>query len=352
MKDEAPRIFRSLEKKADRDGFDTIVHAAVVSYGSLRSPTAIQARDLAKLVLPLWDRISAETKRSLSASLSHCALVPRELVEKLIAAPVEISAPFLLSSPVLSEEDLETLAAADDPRVARLLAGRRLGESTSDQDRSPQVRSGAGKSRPEAAGATTSAHARPRRTVESPPLSPDLLSPAPRPAEPRRGLDQAHVLQALRRLAGTQGGRKEAVPQSRIRDLVALAMKKDDKAFFHELQRALELPRPRLDRLVADRDGEALAVALKALDASQADAMSILMMMTELGTDTRRFDRVSRFYRLLDAAECREMLSGDEPKIRHVPQYSEAPGVRGAAERPRFGRRKTLPFSASKSGSE
>ena len=364
MTDAAPRLFRSLETAAGRDGFDTVVLAAAAAYASLRSPSDRQARDLGRLVAPVWPKITPDTQRSLSAMLSRAPRVPRVLLDLLIGAPVEISAPFLLSSPALSPADLSRLALIRDARLDRVLAGRAArtehgsveaptGEAPAS---APEERETRPARHPEPApdpakGESTPSPIRPeleapRFVALAPPLSPERLPPLT-PDDPEAAPSKAEsVRQALRRLVG--GGRRARPLSDEVpsRDaLLRAALNRDEEGFYGALSRLFDLQNERLRPIIADETGERLAVALKAARFGAADALSILMMLKpRIGLDVAAFERMSGFYRALGTEDCRALVMAG-PASKHRPVAVDAPGPREGSEphRPQFGRRKIRP---------
>lgn len=337
MKDAAPRIFRSLERHQAQQQFDTVVTAAITAYGALRRPTQRQADDMARLVVPLWSKIGADTRRNAAAALSHSARVPRSLVDLLLAEPIEISAPFLISSPALEDRDITRLRSTGDERVARLLDNR----TRRNEGPAPQLE----EIEPEVAKAAETRPASADPLPDSPSLSPDFLSETPlleTGATTRRsGPSVDGVREALRRLALT--GR--TAPSTRPVDMEALmllAMERQEAAFYDMLAQALPIDGRTILEIAADPTGERLAVALKALKVPSADAMSILMMLKPaVGLDVLAFDRLALFYRTLRAEDCRSMVNA----ARLQPaERSTGEGIRSfEPARREFGRRTERP---------
>jgi hypothetical protein len=377
MKDDSPRLFRALEKTAGRDGFDTIVSAAVASYGSLRSPGDNQARDFGRLVVPLWDKIQPETRRALAAALSHSPRVPRPIVELLIAEPLEISAPFLMSSPALGATDLLALRTSRDRRLRKIIAGRAASGATASADApapdapSPQAPSAtaepvaaapaaAAPPAPAAAAPATPAvpagrvapeqpvAARPSETSPASVSPPEDDVPAPLPA-PTGAADL--IRETLRRLA-LPGGRDRVAPT--LHELVALAVQQDGARFYEGLRQALDLADEVLQKIADDESGERLAVAIKALGATPADALTILMMLKpDIGLDVTKFSLMTRFYRALKAEDCAALARG--PRARRTvaaprlePQYEDLQPLPRTAPPADFGRRVQRPFGEQK----
>ncbi|WP_185983138.1 hypothetical protein [Aureimonas mangrovi] len=320
MKEAAPRIFRSLETPQGQAGFDTIVAAAVSAYGSLRSPTESQARDFGRLVAPLWPRISPAAQRSLCASLSHSPHVPRDLLDQIVEAAVEVTAPFLVSSPALAAHDVARLAARKDERIERILARRRERADPSDADWASSL-----------------------PFVDAPPLAPDLSSPEP--TSPAVEGEAAELVRAtLRRLArvGTPVPRQSA-PRDPA-DLVRVAREGNLAAFYDALGACLGLLPERIAPIEVEDDGRALARALKALRLPTSDALAILMLVKpSVGLDVPAFEAMTVYYRSLDAQRALTEIahSGPGPAPVAYPRRSpEAPADQSdGASRETFGRR-------------
>ncbi|MFD2237030.1 hypothetical protein [Aureimonas populi] len=332
MKEAAPRIFRSLEQTNGAPGFDAIVRAAVAAYGSLRTPTEAQARDLARLVAPLWQKVSPETQRSVSASLSHAPRMPRALVQLLLDAPVEIAAPFLVSSPSLTEADLSALAARGDERLKRIAESRRR---HADAIAPPQAARPAPRSEPS-----------PLPEIAAPPLEahtleePERPAPAPAPQEPFA--TAAFVRSALRRLAKASRTPAPEGPQAAA-TLLLRARSRDAARFYATLQELLGLSLDQCARIEADAQGRELAVALRALDIGAADALGILMMMKPgIGLDVGAFERMRQAYAGLGLSESRSRLDAVKRLARKAGS-TRATATRSEAQPPQFGRRKTRP---------
>ncbi|MCQ8781067.1 hypothetical protein [Mangrovibrevibacter kandeliae] len=358
----APRLFRSLEKR-HLDGFDAIVDAAAANYGSLRYPSFRQAAQFGELVAPVWDSLSAATRRNVAESLAAMRVVPRSVTEKLLASSAEIAGPFLCASPLLTEEDVEILSLSPDPELRRIADLRRpdfLLHPEPEQPAKPgdgapaavaPVGAALGPSDTAAMDLDVAGGelAERLREIEPPPLAPELVdpaadAPAPTPAKP----SAAGVREALRRLA--QPGGRQAVLDERaadIRQLRQLAADGNTERFYRRLADLFSLSDERLAKLVADPAGEDLAVAMKALNFGATDALTIMMMVKpQIGLDIAQFDRTKRLYRALRCEECRELLREAAEPARRVKRHQpQALGL----DRPQaasFGRRATRPSTS------
>lgn len=97
----------------------------MAAFCSLTRPTRREIIQLDQLAHPLFDKVSAETRRYVAAALSDSQHAPRELARRLAAQPVDISAPLLMRSPVLTDVDLVGLIARHGLSHARVIARRR-----------------------------------------------------------------------------------------------------------------------------------------------------------------------------------------------------------------------------------
>lgn len=337
MKEANPRIFRSLEKAGGMAEFDTIVAAAVASYGAIRHPSEARARDFAHLVLPLWDRLKPESRRALGAALCHSANVPRGIVEKLLAEPIEIAAPFLLSSPVLTEADRRHLSESRDSRLRRIARGNGTARTLDDEPLLAET---------ERADVT-----RPTLAADAPEPKPAEtdVSPSPeageRPAY-RPGMAAEAVREALRRMV--QPGRAQAPRVLKPADVVEAAVEGDTAATLAALASIARLDEATLALVAEDESGERLAVALKAIGMGDADAMTVMMMLKpKVGLDVAIFDLMARYYRCLKREDCAALLGMrrqvEAPKLE--PIFDDIERLDRPAPRAAFGRRTQRPES-------
>ncbi|KQT55259.1 MULTISPECIES: DUF2336 domain-containing protein [unclassified Aureimonas] len=336
MKEANPRIFRSLEKAGGLAEFDTIVAAAVASYGAVRHPSEAKAREFADLVLPVWDRLKPETRRALGASLCHSANVPRGIVEKLLAEPIEIAAPFLLSSPVLTETDRRHLSESRDSRLRRLARGNDAA-APADVEAPPAEPARAETSEP--VPSPTPAPRVPTAEVEAPIQPKAEEKPAYRP-----GMAAEAVREALRRMV--QPGRAPVARALRPADLVEAAVEGDTAATLAALASIAHLDEATLALVADDESGERLAVALKAIGMRDADAMTVMMMLKpKIGLDVPAFDVMTRYYRCLKRDDCAALLGlrrqVEAPKLE--PIFDDIERLNRPAPRAAFGRRTERP---------
>ncbi|HEY9055897.1 MAG TPA: hypothetical protein VIN77_01985 [Aurantimonas sp.] len=343
MKDVVPSIFRSLEKEAGQGGFDTIVTAAVASFAARRNPSERQAHEFGRLVAPAWDKIDTRTKRALAAALSQSPRVPRTIVEQLLAAPVDVAAPFLVASPCLTADDIAVLAGKSSAKLQRILDRRReSGETTGRHSADAAAPTANPAPMMPPSDGTKEAPAKALGTIESD-------TPRPNTAEPAN-VSEARA--ALLRLA--EPGKHLAEPvagaPATIGGIVEMARIGCQHLAYDGLATMLKVPDSRMREIIDDPTGEILAAALKAIGVGPADALTIIMLLKpRVGLDIAAFTAMKSAYRDLDVDACRGRfgLSSAPPartRAAHQRQYADIePRIEALAPRPAFGRRRALP---------
>ncbi|KAB0679963.1 hypothetical protein [Aureimonas leprariae] len=361
MTDASPRIFRNLEKSGGRDSFDDIVLAAVADYAALERPSAAQSRDFGRLVAPLYDRTAAETRRRLAAALSPSPALPRVLVEKLLAEPAAVAAPFLLASPLLTPEDLAALAVRRDPGLKKILKARNAPPKSEKPATSRRRKTVSPATAPDAAAPVaprrlSSARQTALLSAGTPEPAPSLANLAPAVAaslptvpEPQSAEEALALLRKLvlsgRPRAAARVPAPAPSPAART-DLMGFALARDAEGFHSLLANKLLLGPEALATIRADRSGRELAAALKATGAERADALTMLMMLNEeLGSDVAAFETMGAFYGSLDASECAARFDVGRMPVTPAlqPTHVETEAPHRAEPRRVFGRRISLP---------
>lgn len=116
--------FRQIALRGEEGRAERLFRASVSAYCALTRPTRRNASQLDDLTLPLYEQVSVEARRYVAAALSECRRAPVLLVRRLANEPIEISAPVLMRSPVLTDFDLVSLIAHHGIAHARAIAGR------------------------------------------------------------------------------------------------------------------------------------------------------------------------------------------------------------------------------------
>ncbi|MBP0617911.1 hypothetical protein [Jiella mangrovi] len=336
MVDKMPRLFRSLETRQGRSAFDTIATAAVAGFLDMRRPGPAHAADFARLIASTWPKLSTETKRQIAISLAKSPDVPRPVVELFLNEPAEIAAPFLFSSPCLTETDVLSLQAAEEAVPPAEAARVHLPRQSVEPN--VQRSDGAGK---ETAPPPLKNAAAARDALRA------LVRAKPRPAQPGAQTSETAVFRlepgtppfpALLHEArnGNPGGAARAIAST------------------------LKLPAQTAVTLVEGEDGTFLAAALKLLDLTTADAMTLVLMVHRTaGHDATAFAALRRVYDGLTKPAARELLGLEaatpidvpvkRDKGQHQPLHVEGAGLRKgtATRKTTFGRRRQLPSAVA-----
>ena len=117
--------FRQIADRTSKARPDRLLRAAVSSYCALPRPAKRETVQLEDLALPLLEIASIETRRFVAAVLSESDHPPAALVRRLCDEPVEIAAPLLVRSPVLSDIDLIALIGRHGLAHARAIGRRK-----------------------------------------------------------------------------------------------------------------------------------------------------------------------------------------------------------------------------------
>lgn len=116
--------FRQIAIKGEARKAERLFRAAVSAFCSLTRPSRREIAQLDDLALPLFDMVSVESRRYVAAALSECESVPKALINRLCAEPVDIAAPLLVRSKALSDIDLIALIGRHGLPHARAIARR------------------------------------------------------------------------------------------------------------------------------------------------------------------------------------------------------------------------------------
>ena len=103
---------------------ERLLRAAVTAFCSTPRPTRREMAQLDDLALPLLSSVSEDTLRFCAAALSDSEYAPPSLVRRLCAMSVDICAPLLMRSPVLTNIDLIALIGRHGAGHARAIAAR------------------------------------------------------------------------------------------------------------------------------------------------------------------------------------------------------------------------------------
>lgn len=288
-----PRLYRSLEKSGAKSGFDAIAMAAALSFATVANPRSKQTETLQKLIEPLWDRLTDETRSEIAHLLqSHKASLPAALANE-------------------------------------------IGE--------------AAKRNPKPVGGLP-------RSASSSPVKRDETTAQTRPPRHAASSEEArNTLRQL--AGNPQAGERQTTPMGAADDgskgpkrlgdrLVAFARTGDRAGLRAGLSRELALAPAAIDRLFEGPAMARLAPALKALGLSTPDALTILMFLDRsIAANVTTFAQAKADYEALSSEASkatyapRERMKVDAPALQPLSADLLTP-LRGVpSRRSAFGRR-------------
>lgn len=103
---------------------ERLLRSSITAFCATPRPTKREIAQLDDLAVPLLECVSDECLRFAAAALSDLPHAPALLVRRLADMPVEISAPMLMRSPVLTNIDLVALIGRHGLPHARVIATR------------------------------------------------------------------------------------------------------------------------------------------------------------------------------------------------------------------------------------
>lgn len=119
-----PTHFRALEQPGHANRKDEILRASISAFVALSKPNKRDCNQIEDLALPILQYATDQTKRFVCAALAESSSAPVNLVRKLCDEPVEICAPLLLLSPVMTPIDLVSIIGRKGKEHARIIARR------------------------------------------------------------------------------------------------------------------------------------------------------------------------------------------------------------------------------------
>lgn len=368
--------------------------ATVTSFEALPHPSKSELRQFAELFAPLFAASSEEARRQAVAALSQCRTVPRAVSYFIASQPIAIAAPFLVSSPCLTDDQLITIARSQggaharaivrrehlSPTVIDALVGLRHSEperkraTVADPARSGE---GAGRSVPdgpartprtEATDASPAAARVRRKTVSERPSSAATADAAvaPKPAAgavpgyaraaaapPAAGDGDARPLTTaereeqlrdqIRRLAAhvarplsdRLGLRTITAMQAAL--LVRFARNREGGHFATTLSDILSSSRWLAERILLDISGRQLATTLIGVGMEAAEAVFVLeKLYPHLAKPAPGATRAEQLWAALDPVECEERIETWRRADRYTfrPDADDETGAPSAANQP------------------
>jgi uncharacterized protein (DUF2336 family) len=116
--------FRALENTRNGRNKDVVLMATVSSFECIHRPAKADLKQFALLFQPLFQSSTLEARRAAVAALSQSPNVPEPVAFFIASQPISISAPFLTSSPCLTDELMLTIARTQGRAHARAIVRR------------------------------------------------------------------------------------------------------------------------------------------------------------------------------------------------------------------------------------
>ncbi|WP_337737826.1 DUF2336 domain-containing protein [Agrobacterium vitis] len=342
--------FRALENPRIGRKKDVVLMATVSSFESLEHPRKADLRQFALLFQPLFQYSSEEARRDAVAALSQSPNVPEAVAFFIACQPLAIAAPFLISSPCLSDELLITIARTQgihhartivrrealSPAVIDALAGLRfidpLPEHAQQVDNEDIVQDmmeappRAIRLRPDAVGepenvpAIEPEDATEKQTVAQEPDQPPVEKQEQDPTQnstynPTRAQREEALRQTLkaldRHLNRQDHDRLGRLNLSSVQAalLVRFARENEAGSFATALADALSSSRWLAERILLDTSGQQLATTLTGLAMAIPDMIFILTRLyPHLSQLQQGEPRVARLIAALDGKDCEKRI--------------------------------------------
>jgi hypothetical protein len=312
-----------LDSLARRDGVDirpTLVRVLTDLYVQKPSHTSEEERHYTELALRLIDSVDLQTRVTIAKKLGPYAGAPPAVARRLARDVIDVADPILRHTQVLTIAELDAIARDFGINHAVVIAARREPEKAlQTADRQAPAKSATEDC---AGGAGDIGLAELFFSVESAERRTLLISLASDTEQPQ-----------------------SVQPVETNRALEAAALGRDRAGFTKILENALGLTHEQAERMVADRWGEPLLIAAKALAMPAVALQRILMFIDPaIGESVQRVFDLASLYERISADAAHKIIAsmrGREPArarrpAQHRPMYYDdeaARGRRGAATR-------------------
>ena len=312
-------IFPKLEgldslARRDIDTRPTLVRVVTDLYVQKAAHTPEEERHYTELTLRLLDAVDVRTRMTVAAKLAPYPAAPAAVVRRLAQDTIEVAAPILSRSPVLTAADLAAIAAARGADHAAAIALRakaapeaQAGEAAVDVD--------------DARSAHEARDSAPADDLASRFFAAD--------SKTRRAL-LADLDVAAEPLGLPVGQRGDLV-----RRLETAALERNGAAFADILALALEISHHQARRIVDDAQGDAVLVAARALEVPSEALLRILLFLNPaIGQSVQRvFDLVGYYEKLTSNAALHMVASlrrqSASRQRRHQAVHFDDEAVRG-----------------------
>ena len=323
----------ALSRPEDRDA--TLLRAATALFCQEPSHDRDGIRRFEQLAVHLLPKIAPDDRAYIATLLSHRSDAPSAVMRMLARDTIDIAAPALRHSSVLTTIDLLGVIAVSGPEHHRLIAGR--------TDLSADVLRALAIARKKTAGAEDTAAAeapiaaRPSGRAEwpiPPPTLPTTARPMPMPdfgaflAAPREHRLWILAEASARAAAANQGspirkyGRLLRKSYA-LAEIVASAKRGDRTGMLAGFSSALGLATAIVGRLIEDPSGEPLVLMIKASGLSDADGNIVLLLGNKrIGTSVDEFFRLAALLSSVERSTAVAFIDAwRQPSLRRPPVH-------------------------------
>lgn len=327
--------------------------ATVTSFEGLRHPMKSELRQFAELFTPLFQASSDEARRQAVAALSQCDYVPPAVALFVASQPIAIAAPFLASSPCLTDDLLIMIARSQGEAHARAIVRREalspmvidalVGLRHVKQRPDPSARR-AEPSKAQSANLSPAAQAAPSTLL--PPVAASDRSE--REELLRRQIKQ--LSSHLNRPGQDRLGLRSLTPMQEAL-LVRFARTRESSHFASTLSDVLTSSRWLAERIMLDISGRQLGATLTGLGMNGLDAAYVLTRLyphlAQSETEIDSMTRADMLLASLDPVECEDRIEawlradsytyrdGETSRTDHRPVAANASPATTSAGRPR-----------------
>ncbi|NML76825.1 DUF2336 domain-containing protein [Rhizobium sp. S-51] len=301
--------FRELEKPLSVRKRDVVLMATVTSFENLQFPSKSELRQFAELFTPLFQASTVEARRQAVAALSQCPNVPGAVALFIASQPISIAAPFLVSSPCLSDELLITIARTQGAEHARAIV-RREQLSPTVIDALVGLRHGEPARTPAKKTSSDTTDAAAPMAVAKPPVQPAVPGTQLTTAEREEQLrDQIRRLAThVNRPPDDRLGLRTVTPMQEAL-LVRFARNREAGHFATTLADVLSSSRWLAERILLDISGRQLATTLIGVAMNPSEALYVLTRLyPHLAKENAGVSRAEALISGLDAIECEERV--------------------------------------------
>ena len=305
-----------LDSLARRDGVNirpTLVRVLTDLYVQKPAHSSEEERHYTELALRLIDSVDLVTRVTIAKKLGSYAGAPPAVARRLARDVIEVAEPILRHSQALTVADFDTIVRDFGASHASVIAARRA---------------------PQSAAPTTRQQAA-RPPVHAPVVNGDQEIGL---AELFFSAEAAERRILLMSLGSVDSETPQAVqPAETNRALEAAALGRDRAGFTQILEYALGLTHEQAERIVMDRSGEALLVAVKTLAMPSVTLQRVLMFIDPtIGESVQRVFDLAGLYERVSADAAHKIIAslrGHEPvRLRrpaHRQMYYDDEATRG-----------------------